>query len=83
MIAIGILYIDYGFWHERYDKDEVLLEQKEVQITSKSPFDMMSLFFDDARDKLSDLESSGATLLEGKEVYIRGNEEAVTSSSTE
>lgn len=80
-LGFVILYADYGFFRERYYRgEEVLTEEIQAPIESKSPFEMVSIFFGEAKDKLKTLEESGTELLEGKEVYIRGEQD---STSTE
>ena len=79
LLASVILYVDYGFWHERYVRSEETQITKDKQ-SSQSPFEMMSIFLSTAKKELDTLGTSGADLLEGKEVYIRSQEEQ--SSST-
>lgn len=70
LLGALILYVDYGFWRERYYRtDEVSTTQKEI--VSESPFEMMSDFFKEARVRFNDVEASGQDFLEGKEVFIR------------
>lgn len=79
LLAAFILYVDYGFWHEKYVRSEESSIGEAPQ-PSQSPFQMMSIFFKTARNQLDTLGTSGADLLVGKEVYIRSNVEQ--SSST-
>lgn len=73
MIAASILYIDYGFWHERYDERETLVVvdtyEPQSQVVPESPMEMLSRFFGEARVQLQNVNTSGKQLLEGKEVY--------------
>lgn len=79
ILAAIILYVDYGFWRERYVRNEDVTETTEVEPT-QSPLKTMSIFLKTAKDQLDTLGTTGSDLLEGKEVYIRSQEES--SSST-
>jgi hypothetical protein len=67
-IAGFILYTDYGFWHERYERPPET--PAEPVPTSQSFGD----FWQEAKVKFSQIGSSGADLLEGKEVYKKEGE---------
>ena len=77
LLAAVILYVDYGFWRERYDAREPLaVEQvQEKDIVTKSPIDMLSSFFGEAKDRFNNPEVDSSSFFEGKEVYIREKEE--------
>ncbi len=75
LLASVILYVDYGFWHEKYERTEPVVIQKE-EIVTKSPFEMFSDFLGEARDRFNTMESSSASFLQGKEVYTRQEFEA-------
>ena len=79
LLAAVILYVDYGFWRERYDSREPLTteELEEKDIVTKSPVDMLSGFFSEAKHRFNNPEVDGPSFLEGKEVYIREDEESV------
>lgn len=72
IIASGILYVDYGFWHERYSRgDEVLvseLKNREAEVT-ESPSQMISSFFSEAKEQLGTINTTGRAVFDGKEVY--------------
>lgn len=74
VIACVILYVDYGFWHERYKKDEeVILLQKE-QEKPESPSQMMSRFLGEARSQFKTINVSPSKILEGKETYTNDDQ---------
>ena len=75
LIASVILYVDYGFWHERYVRDEINIASSTESITTlpqapESPLHMFSRFIDEAKIQLGNINSSRQELLKGKEVYI-------------
>ncbi len=82
ILAISILYFDYGFWRTRYVRVEDTPASKKQQqgITTQSPLDMMSSFLSEARNQLSSIGSSGSGLLEGKEVYTKDEGQASEQS---
>lgn len=71
VIGIFILYADYGFWHETYTSDDLVVEQAKDSFDPESPGESMMRFFREAKDRFDTLGSSGASLLEGKETYKR------------
>lgn len=74
LLAAILLYSEYGFWHERYQRTEVIAEtlsESQETIASKSPLDMAAIFFKDAKDQLAKVKTSSQGLLDGKEVYIQ------------
>ena len=73
LIASAILYIDYGFWHERYISEEVIVANKSNE-EPESPKDMMIRFFDEAKNQIEMINTSRKEILNGKEVYRQGEE---------
>ena len=70
IIAAVILYVDYGFWHERYLSDEITVNiASSTEAQPESPSEMFSRFVGDARTQLDAINSSGKDMLKGKEVY--------------
>ncbi len=82
LLAWGILYFDYGFWHERYDSKRVAVEEK-IEETSKSPVEVFSQFVTEVGNKIDVLKSGGNALLEGKETYSQKDEFLLGSTTTE
>lgn len=72
LIAIFILYGDYGFWHETYTSDDLVVEQAQDSFDPESPGESMARFFREAKERFDAIGSSGSSLLEGKETYKRG-----------
>jgi hypothetical protein len=71
LIAAFILYYDYGFWHEKYQKgeDEIAVQATTTEI--ESPSKVLINFFSEAKKQFGNIGSSSASLLEGKETYTR------------
>lgn len=75
LIAFAILYIDYGFWHERYIQEDIIEAKKVAESQEpESPSEMLSRFFGEAKTQLGTINTSRQELLEGKEIYIQGEE---------
>jgi hypothetical protein len=79
MLAAVILYFDYGFWHEKYNRNESLTESysstntKQEDLTVQSPSDMIGSFLKEAHNKFTSIGSeSKSGFLQEKETYIRG-----------
>lgn len=70
VIAAVILYTDYGFWHERYVSEDVLLEQQAAE-SMKSPGQTMASFWQEAKERFGGIGKAGSELLEGKEQYTK------------
>lgn len=75
LIAFFILYIDYGFWHEHYRSNDLVVVStstnvRENSVTPESPLEMLSRFFGEAKDKLQNVDTTGIDLLKGKETYV-------------
>ena len=71
-IASVILYVDYGFWHEKYSRDDDLIvveAQKEDKESTESPSEMISSFFNEAKVQFSKINTTGRSAFDGKEVY--------------
>jgi hypothetical protein len=74
LIAFVILYVDYGFWHERYVRDDLMVVQASSTVavpapTPESPGEMFSRFFGEARDRLKEIKIPNKDMLQGKETY--------------
>ncbi len=78
LIAAFILYVDYGFWHDRYirtEEVEVTTGEEDQMITVRSPREMIDGFFDEARKKVKTIQfSNPARVLEGKEKYSKDSD---------
>lgn len=70
-IAVAILYFEYGFFRTKYDKNMVIYEEVKKEESLESPSEMMGRFFGEAKDKMSNIKSGGANLLEGTEKFER------------
>lgn len=70
LIAVFILYFDYGFWHEKYSSttDEHVAS---TTVNIESPMDALSRFLQDAKNQLINIDKVGSSLLEGKETYTK------------
>ena len=80
IIAGVILYVDYGFWHEKYRRSDVieLVDVKTVNdpmVTVVSPTAMIGGFFKEASEKVKTINFSVPDgILEGKDSYTREEE---------
>lgn len=92
LLAVSILYFDYGFWHDRYSRSEDLaplaVEQAKPEIETISPGAMVSGFFKEVSDRAKEMKANTPRFLEGKEVYSTSEststkEKIKTSSSTQ
>ena len=74
-IAAVILYVDYGFWHEKYLSDKIVAQiASTTEAQPESPSEMFSRFVQDARTQFSAINTSGKEMLEGKEIYTNTND---------
>ncbi|MFA5132077.1 MAG: hypothetical protein WC444_01975 [Candidatus Paceibacterota bacterium] len=73
LIAGIILYTDYGFWHDRYVRDDSALVVQSTSTPSnmESPGEALSSFWNEAYDQFHSIGKSSGSLLEGKETYIK------------
>ncbi len=77
LIAIAILYFDYGLWRETYTRNERGDEfysastTQEEQAVVVSPSDMIGNFFKEAGDKLENINNDKTGILEGTDSYTR------------
>lgn len=73
-VAFVILYVDYGFWHERYIRDDSLLVSTttiDIPVAiPESPREMISRFFGEARGRLKEIKMPSKDMLQGKETYV-------------
>lgn len=70
LIAGVILYTDYGFWHETYRSDELLVEMEE-RAAEQSESRSFSSFLTEAKARFNDIGSAGAEFFEGTESYSK------------
>lgn len=70
IIAGFILYSDYGFWHERYERQEEVIVH-EGEDVPPAPTEVVSRFFGEVQNRLKNITTATTSLLEGKEVFVR------------
>lgn len=70
-IAAIILYVDYGFWHEKYSSEPIEVMQATTTVLQESPSEVLLRFMNEAKEQFNTIGESGKSLLEGKEVYIK------------
>lgn len=70
-IAVAILYFEYGFFRTKYDKSMVVYEEQIKDETLESPSEMMGRLLWEAKDKMNNIKSGSANLLEGTEKFER------------
>ena len=80
LVAAVILYHDYGFWHERYIRDDSALMVKET-VPMESPSKTLGSFWNDAFDRFHSIGTAGS-FLEGKETYVK-SETGTSAGSAE
>ena len=71
-VAAFILYSDYGFWRETYNRNDIVEGKKTVKETVvdvQSPGDMMGDFLREAKAKVKTINVSSSNILQGKDVY--------------
>ncbi len=77
VIAVAILYFDYGFWRERYSRTEIVKESvvknSPQEVETVSPGEMMGGFFKEASARVQSIKNQKIELLQGKEVYSSGS----------
>jgi hypothetical protein len=76
LIACVILYVDYGFWHEKYirDRDDTNNLTVATPTEPESPSTMFSRFFGEAKDRFQSIDTSGSDFLKGKETYTNDSQ---------
>jgi hypothetical protein len=79
-LAVGILYFDYGFWHDRYISSTVVQEKENIAAKSESPVKVFSNFIEEAKGRLDTIKLDRGTLLEGKKSY--SNKEEFLAATT-
>lgn len=68
IIAGIILYTDYGFWHERYQREDLIVSVS-ITTVAKSPGEVFLQFWNEAKIQFGSIGSAGSDLLKGKETY--------------
>ena len=75
LLAVIILYFDYGFWRDKYSRSDVITEEGAAHIPNgvevQSPGKLIGSFLEEASVRFKELNSSKSTLLDGKEVYSK------------
>ena len=73
MIACVILYVDYGFWNERYIRDGLVVVDPNTNPSAKeqpeSPGEMLSRFYTEAHDRFQSIDTHSGDFFKGKETY--------------
>lgn len=72
LITGGILYTDYGFWHETYKATDGLVVGDQIA-PDESPIQSLGRFFEVAKDRFKNMGSSTVNYFEGKETYSSGH----------
>lgn len=74
LLAIIVLYSQYGFFHTRYDRNKIIAEEKITSETPQkleSPSEMLSNLFKEGQVRFSNIGSSTFNFFDNKEVYIK------------
>lgn len=72
VVAMIILYVDYGFWHERYVRDDLTVASTTASVSTpipESPGEMFSRFFGEAKGRLHSIDMPTKDMFIGKETY--------------
>lgn len=83
VIAAVILYYDYGFWHEHYNRDTDVVAATSTSSDlglNESPLDALSRFFKEAKNQFNSITSTSGGILEGRESYSKGADQVATST---
>ena len=66
IIAGSILYMEYGFWRDRYIRGG----EQETIVQDEPPSQILSRFWSEAKKQVSNVGSSNTSFFEGKESYV-------------
>lgn len=67
LLLIVVLYSQYGFWHEKYVRQDSVLVDDPLEV--ESPASFFSKFFEEASVRFSNVKDNAGTFLEGKDSY--------------
>jgi hypothetical protein len=73
LIAFVILYTEYGFWHEKYVREESVIVEVEQTTLPPKPSELFFRFLDDAKVEFDAISATGSNFFDGKETYIRSD----------
>ncbi len=75
LLAVAILYFDYGLWRDRYSRTEsfatTTIQTSSSEIETVSPGAMLGDFFKEASVRVQAIKSQKVDFLEGEEVYTK------------
>lgn len=73
LLAVLILHVNYGFWNDAYSQgdESVKTSVEEEMVTTVSPKEMVSGFFDEAGKRLTAIRESKNSLFQGTASYSR------------
>jgi hypothetical protein len=79
MLAFVILYVDYGFWHERYIREDLTVVSTSTTLSTpttppESPGEMLGRFLGEAKDRFKAIDTSGKDMLQGTETYTNDSQ---------
>jgi hypothetical protein len=84
LLGIGILYFDYGFWHERYSRNETATKKtvisKKEEVPTVSPGQMLGGFLKEASVRIEAIKNDKIISLDGKEIYSKEQVQNTTES---
>ncbi len=73
LITAVLLYTDYGFWHEIYRAEDVVVTE-EAHATIESPAESLGTLWRETKSRFGGIGSASVELLEGKETYQKSSE---------
>ncbi len=86
LLAVIILYFDYGFWRDKYSRSDTLAKEEMISSApnepkGQSPSALIGSFLEEASLRFRKLNYSKNSLLESKDVYRQ--DEATTSQNVQ
>lgn len=72
-IAAVVLYYDYGFWHDRYSRNEGSLTVTSTTTMHETPSEALSRFFGEAKNQFTTIKKPSVSIFEGKETYSKSS----------
>jgi hypothetical protein len=71
IIAVFILYYDYGFWHEEYVRGSFGDTSASSSVVTQTPMESFGRFLSEARERLGGIKDTTGSFFEGRETYTK------------
>lgn len=69
ILAAIILYSQYGFWNQRYTRENDFIPATNTEETMEPPSEMIASFMEEVSTRFGTIKQNIGTLLEGKDSY--------------